>query len=97
MLEVVGEVDEQLVERLPHVVARVVADVAQPLEGLDVDLAGDDVVDRVRDPGRCALRDERLEEVLVVDEPHAYLVEREVDKTDVRLVTHHLVEQATGE
>ena len=93
VLEVGGEVDEQLVERPAHVVLGVAADVGEPLERLGVDLAGHEVVDGGRHPGRGALGDERLEEVLVVDEPGAHLVEGEVDETDVGLVADHLVEQ----
>ena len=95
--QVVGQVGQQVVERDPGLVGRVLADLRDPLEGLLVHPRDDEVVDLVRRPPGRALGEDAREGLGVLGEPPVELAQRQVDQAVVRLVADHLAEQAAGD
>ena len=97
VLEVIGELGEQVVQGDPSMVVRVVADVLDPGERFDVQSLDDHLVDPRRRPPRGAFLEDRREGLLVGEQPPVGFAHREVDQPVVRAVAHHFAEEGAGD
>ena len=93
VLQVAGELDEEVVDRLAHLVVRVGLDRPGELQRLGVDPLGDHRVEEPRRPGRGAVADDAHDHVVVVAHPVVGAVADEVDESAVRPVGEHPPEE----